>query len=700
MTPSSDPEAGRPEPRAAGPRTGAVENARRLLPFDVLWYAPAAAEAAVRLVASGDDWEVHIPAAGVPSALKPAQLCRIDVQAADSGVDSRSDLGREILARGLRSLLIVPVSASPDAAGGGHVGFASVRDDAFPAAQEESARALAELLAATFAGTRALSAEREARNLIESIGKLLPTVAATLDIREVFLQVSEIARDVIAHDAIGMQLIELDRKTIVATIVDRGHALDDQNYTMSYELKEFDMIDAVVEDVRPETAADDSPLFVSGRVFPDGAPAGVPLEVRLDAKRSGFVREHGFRSFLRTTLRCGDEKIGALMFSATKPGQFHAGQFRISRRIADLVAMALAHRRLADEAARAAEVRARAAMLEQRVQELVQQAEEREGFHRCVGESRAWKDVLSQATRVAATDTTVLLTGESGTGKEVVARFIHRGSPRAGGPLLAVNCAALPEQLLESELFGYERGAFSGALTAKPGRIEQAARGVLFLDEIGEMSPALQAKLLRVLQEREFQRLGGTRTLKADVRIIAATNRDLVAAMKRGEFREDLFYRLRVFEIRLPPLRERRDDVLPLTEAFLADLAKTLGHRTAGLSREAREILLSYEWPGNVRELRNALERAVILCDGGLITGEQLPLPTRDWGRPGDAAAPLSGGSLTIDSAEKALIEKALLQARNNKSKAARLLGLSRAQLYFRLEKYGLVEGTGARDDA
>jgi transcriptional regulator with PAS, ATPase and Fis domain len=330
-------------------------------------------------------------------------------------------------------------------------------------------------------------------------------------------------------------------------------------------------------------------------------------------------------------------------------------------------------------------------MLEERVQELVQQAEEREGFHRCVGESEAWKSVLKQATRVASTETTVLLTGESGTGKEVVARLIHRASPRARGPLIAVNCAALPEQLLESELFGYERGAFSGALTAKPGRIEQAARGVLFLDEVGEMSMSLQAKLLRVLQEREFQRLGGTRTLKADVRVIAATNRDLQAAMRRNEFREDLYYRLRVFEISLPPLRQRRDDILLLAEDFLAQFERTLGHRTAGLSREAREVLLAYEWPGNIRELRNALERAVILCDGGLITNEQLHLGSAETPAEAGPEAAFSGG-VNVEAHEKRLIEEALKRARNNKSKAARLLGLSRTQLYARLQKYGLEE--------
>jgi Nif-specific regulatory protein len=190
-------------------------------------------------------------------------------------------------------------------------------------------------------------------------------------------------------------------------------------------------------------------------------------------------------------------------------------------------------------------------------------------YRRVVGESKQWKDVLTQAAKVAPTETTVLLTGESGTGKEVVARFIHRGSPRADGPFVALNCAALPETLLESELFGHEKGAFTGATAARPGRIEQAAGGGLFLDEVGEMSPSVQAKLLRVLQEREYQRLGGTRPMKADVRVIAATNRNLEAALARGEFRDDLYYRLRVFEIHLSPLRERPEDILPLAAAFL-----------------------------------------------------------------------------------------------------------------------------------
>jgi transcriptional regulator with GAF, ATPase, and Fis domain len=298
----------------------------------------------------------------------------------------------------------------------------------------------------------------------------------------------------------------------------------------------------------------------------------------------------------------------------------------------------------------------------------------------------------------------VLLLGESGTGKEVAARFVHRGSARRTGPFLALNCAALPEHLLEAELFGYERGAFTGALQSKPGQLEQAGGGTLFLDEVGEMSPSAQAKFLRVLQEREFQRLGGTKVLRTDARIVAATNRDLHKAMQAGVFREDLYYRLNVFAIHLPPLRDRPDDILPLAEAFVAEFGRALGRPPGGISRDARQALLDYHWPGNVRELRNVLERAAILCDGGLITSEHLAVrhttPSRAVAAaPAVAAVPVRSAPAppptparpsTLPSIERAMIEKALQDSRFNKSVAAKTLGLTRAQLYVRLRKYGL----------
>jgi two-component system response regulator AtoC len=323
-----------------------------------------------------------------------------------------------------------------------------------------------------------------------------------------------------------------------------------------------------------------------------------------------------------------------------------------------------------------------------------------------IGTSPSWRGVLAQAAKVAPAETTVLLTGESGTGKEVVAHMIHRGSRRAEGPFVALNCAALPEALLESELFGYEKGAFTGAVSARAGRLEQAAGGTLLLDEVGEMSPAVQAKVLRVLQEREFQRLGGTRTLKADVRVIAATNRDLQVAMTKGAFREDLYYRLHVFAIHLSPLRERPEDILPLLEHFVDELGPVvLGRPAAGISREARAHFLAHAWPGNVRELRNAVERALILCEGGLINPEHLPwrveasngAPLIPLPLPAPAAAaPPAGGEfpaqgVDLEAIERELIEGALKQTGRNKSRAARLLGLSRSKLYSRMERFGLA---------
>src|SRR4029079_16101982 len=316
-------------------------------------------------------------------------------------------------------------------------------------------------------------------------------------------------------------------------------------------------------------------------------------------------------SALRVAIPLGSSVFGSLFFLAREPGRFSEDDVDFARRVADHLALALSHQHLAEAERRDAAARETAAQLEAQVATLTRELEARTGQRRVLGHSHQWRDALAQAARVAQTVTTVLLTGESGTGKEVVARFIHQGSRRGHGAFVAINCAALPDQLLESELFGHERGAFTGAVAAKPGRIEQAHNGVLFLDEVGEMAPTDQAKLLRVLEEREFMRLGSTGVIQADIRVMAATNRDLHAAMQRGEFREDLYYRLGVFEIALPPLRERLDDVLELADAFLAEIGEHVGRPAAGISREAREHLIAYEWPGNVRELRNAIERAV-----------------------------------------------------------------------------------------
>ena len=301
-----------------------------------------------------------------------------------------------------------------------------------------------------------------------------------------------------------------------------------------------------------------------------------------------------------------------------------------------------------------------------------------------VAESEAMKRVLWLASQVAAQPTTVLLTGESGTGKEVVARFIHRSSPRAEEPFVAINCAALTETLLESELFGHEKGAFTGAVQNRRGRFELANGGTLFLDEIGEMSINLQAKLLRVLQEQQFERVGGTRAIVVDVRVIAATNKDIARAMSENAFREDLYYRLSVFPIHIPPLRERRDDIIPLAAHFARKTAARMGRPFRGFAGEAENILQRYDWPGNVRELTNAVERALIIARGETITPEDLPLQPR----PDQAVA---APPLMLAEIEKATILSALERNRGDRRETARQLGISLRTLQYRLKEYGLI---------
>jgi PAS domain S-box-containing protein len=516
---------------------------------------------------------------------------------------------------------------------------------------------------------------------LELLDELLATATDSSDVADAFERISAIAQRVLPHDALGLPVFSPDGRHV------RRYASSGLDVSKTPEMEALD------------------PALLPGPDFEYDLQDDVTVR---SEPHNRLVASMGFRSALRVPIRLDGRVAGALAFISRTPAAFRLTDILVARRIADRLALVLARDREITASKKADEATARAAKLEARVQQLTDELDARTGYRRVVGQSSQWRQVLTQATQVAVTETTVLLLGESGTGKEVVARFLHRGSPRHGGPFIALNCAALPEQLLEAELFGYERGAYTGAIQSKPGQLEQAAGGTLFLDEVGEMSPSAQAKFLRVLQEREFQRLGGTRVLRTDARIVAATNRDLQRAIANGQFREDLYYRLNVFAIRLPPLRDRKADVLDLSEAFVAEIGRGLGRPPAGISRDARQRLTEYHWPGNVRELRNILERAAILCDGGLITADHLALnvapaavaaapPLPQVSLPsaavakaipsGTGARPLSASDL--QAMERAMIEQALDKARFNKSKAAKALGLTRHQLYVRMRKYG-----------
>ncbi|MHB1845056.1 MAG: sigma-54-dependent transcriptional regulator [Deltaproteobacteria bacterium] len=318
-----------------------------------------------------------------------------------------------------------------------------------------------------------------------------------------------------------------------------------------------------------------------------------------------------------------------------------------------------------------------------------------------VGDSPPMQALAAALSRIAATDTAVLVTGESGTGKELVARALHDRSKRRDGPFVTVNCAALPEGLLESEMFGHERGAFTGAVRRKLGRFELADRGTLFLDEIGELPLSLQAKLLRLLQEHEFQRVGGEETLRADVRVVAATNRDLAKEVEGGRFRQDLYYRIAIVPLRLPPLRERPGDVRTLALHFLQKHAPRVNRSVLGISEAAHEAMARYGWPGNVRELENAIERALVFAEGAQLLPEQLPEPIAQRGPmlprlTGDRPLPD-----ILEELERQLIADAYERAKGKKTETARLLGIKTSALYYKLEKYGFIEkGAAAAEGA
>ncbi len=391
-----------------------------------------------------------------------------------------------------------------------------------------------------------------------------------------------------------------------------------------------------------------------------------PALAAADSLRRDFIQ-----SLIAVPLSHLDRPPGLLYLDTRESGaRFDEGHLQLTTAVADLAAGALATVRQIE-------------WLEEENRRLAA------GFtHDMVGESPRMREIYRLLQRVAATDSTVLLLGESGTGKELAARAIHRASPRAERPFVAVNCATLSETLLESELFGHEKGAFTGAVARKPGKVEMADSGTLFLDEVGEIPLPLQAKLLRFLQEREFERLGSTHPLRVDVRVVAATNRDLAQAIRAGTFREDLYYRLNVITLSLPPLRERREDIPLLASHFAARTSRRLGRPVAGFTPQARACLVRYDWPGNVRELANAIERAIVLGEDDLIRPEDLPEAVLETGpEPGTSAARYHE---TINETKKRLVLGAIEEARGNITKAGALLGIHPNYLHRLLSNLGL----------
>jgi len=320
--------------------------------------------------------------------------------------------------------------------------------------------------------------------------------------------------------------------------------------------------------------------------------------------------------------------------------------------------------------------------------------EAQKGRFKIIGQSPAMQEVYSVIDKVAATPSTVLITGESGTGKELIAQALHDHSLRAGKPLIKVNCSAIPSNLIESELFGHEKGAFTGAITSKPGRFELADCGTLFLDEVGEIPGEMQVKLLRAIQEGEFERVGGIRTIKVDVRLVGATNRDLRQAVERGEFRDDLYYRLNVVKLHLPPLRERRTDIPLLVDHFIAKFNVRLGRSIRGLDAAALERILAYAWPGNIRELENAIERCILFSEGDTVTADALPQEILESGAERPAFQNDTSLKAQVRAAaervERDLIVRALKQTRGNVTHAARLLKISRKSLQNKMKEFSL----------
>jgi Nif-specific regulatory protein len=422
---------------------------------------------------------------------------------------------------------------------------------------------------------------------------------------------------------------------------------------------------------------------ITGQVVQSGKPIVVPRVSREPALLNRAARREGSRqelSFICVPIVLQRAAVGALAVDLRfKPERDFESSAKFFGIVSSMIAQALNVQRLVEEERRR--------LLDENTH-LRQELRERYDFSNIIGTSGPTRQMYEQVAQVAQTNTTVLIRGESGTGKELIAHAIHYNSLRAKKPFVKVSCAALPDTLIESELFGYEKGAFTGAAARKKGRFEMAEGGTLFLDEIGDINPSTQVKLLRVLQEREFERLGGTDTVRVNVRLIAATNKDMEKALADGTFREDLYYRLNVFTIFVPPLRDRKADMLLLADHFLEKFSREHGKVIKRISTPAIDMLMSYHWPGNVRELENALERAVLVCDGAVVHGHHLPPSLQTADASGTVTrVPLKDA---VAAYERDLILDALKTTRGNRAKAARLLDTTERILNYKVRGHGV----------
>jgi Nif-specific regulatory protein len=419
---------------------------------------------------------------------------------------------------------------------------------------------------------------------------------------------------------------------------------------------------------------------ITGRVVASGKPVIVPRvsQEPLFLNRTRRQSPDKEESFLCVPIKDRRRTIGALsIIYPFKQTRNYDDSMQILTIVSSMISQSLHLAHL---------VQQERAQLQDENALLKRELQQKYDFRNIVGASKEMRDIYDQVAQVAHTNTTVLIRGESGTGKELVAHAIHYNSPRSAKPFVKINCAALPESLIESELFGHEKGAFTGAVARKRGRFEMAEGGTLFLDEIGDLSPALQVKLLRVLQEREFERVGGTDTIKVNVRVITATNVDLEQAVQDGRFRSDLYYRLNVFTIYLPPLRERKTDILLLADHFLEKYGGQNGKRIKRISTPAIDMLMSYHWPGNVRELENVIERATLVCDGSVVHGHHLP-PTLQTAEGSGTVTKMSLDQ-AVSAFEKDLIQDTLKTTRGNRARAARLLDTTERILGYKVRKY------------